>query len=130
VESKAANLNLPLYGRYGRRAAEGNRLHPSWIYRLSKKTTEEFSMAKRFFSPLNTFILLALPLVVSLLSAITSFSAETNSVPQTTQVTLAWDANDPKSDGATLFFKEQKAKIIITANLMVLLPIILPRSTI
>ena len=31
VGSKAANLNFPLVGKHGLRAAEGNRLHPSWI---------------------------------------------------------------------------------------------------
>jgi hypothetical protein len=56
-------------------------------------------MLDRFYLPINKFALIAIIFSVSLFSAKACLWAETYSTPQTTQVSLAWDLNDPSPDG-------------------------------
>ncbi|BBO91074.1 fibronectin type III domain-containing protein [Desulfosarcina ovata] len=51
----------------------------------------------------NIGLFLAIVFLTVLLSAEKGFSADTYAVPQTTEVTLAWDANDPAPEGYRIF---------------------------
>ena len=52
-------------------------------------------MSKRFYNLFHTLVLLALTLGIVHFASSVSFSADTYTVPQTAEVTLAWDPNDP-----------------------------------
>jgi len=60
-------------------------------------------MSERFSNPLSTLVGLVLFLSAVLLPANSSFSADTYTVPQTAEVTLAWDPNDLAPEGYRLF---------------------------
>ena len=62
-------------------------------------------MFKRFFNTTNTLIVLTLTLFLSLSTTGTAFSQDTYDVPQTAEVTLAWDANDPAPDGYRIYMR-------------------------
>jgi hypothetical protein len=60
-------------------------------------------MSKRFFNPFAKYLCLLLTIGAVLLSADVGFSADTYTVPQTAEVTLAWDPNDPTPEGYRIF---------------------------
>ena len=60
-------------------------------------------MSKRFDNLFHTLVLLALTLGITHFTTGVSFSADTYTVPQTAEVTLAWDANDPAPDGYRIY---------------------------
>ncbi len=60
-------------------------------------------MSKRFNNPFNTLVLLALTLGMVHFTSSVCFSADTYTVPQTAEVTLAWDPNDPTPDGYRIY---------------------------
>ncbi len=60
-------------------------------------------MSKRFYSPLNTLVLLAFTLGIVHFASSISFSADTYTVPQTAAATLAWDPNEPFPDGYCIY---------------------------
>lgn len=60
-------------------------------------------MSKRFFNPSVNCVCLLLTIGAILLSANVGFSADTYAVPQTAEVTLAWDPNDPIPEGYRIF---------------------------
>jgi hypothetical protein len=60
-------------------------------------------MSKRLYSQFSTLVLLSLSLGIIFLAAGVGFSADTYSIPQTAEVTLAWDPNDPAPDGYRIF---------------------------
>jgi List-Bact-rpt repeat protein len=60
-------------------------------------------MSKRFYRPFNTLVLLTLTIIIVLFASSVSFSAETYTIPQTAEVTIAWDANDPAPDGYCIY---------------------------
>lgn len=60
-------------------------------------------MSKRFFNPLLNCVCALLTIGAILLSANAVFSADTYTVPQTAEVTLAWDPNDPTPEGYRIF---------------------------
>ena len=60
-------------------------------------------MPKRFYSPFNTLVLLAVTLGIIHLSTSRCFSADTYTVPQMAAVTLAWDPNEPAPDGYCIY---------------------------
>jgi hypothetical protein len=61
-------------------------------------------MSKRLYSQFNTLVLLSLTLgIIYFDRQRVGFSADTYSIPQTTEVTLAWDPNDPAPDGYRIF---------------------------
>jgi hypothetical protein len=60
-------------------------------------------MSKRFFNPLLNCVCALLTIGAILLSANAVFSADTYTVPQTAEVTLAWDPNEPTPEGYRIF---------------------------
>ena len=60
-------------------------------------------MSKRFNIPFNTLALLILAIGMVHFASSVCFSADTYSVPQTAEVTLAWDPNDPAPDGYYIY---------------------------
>lgn len=60
-------------------------------------------MTNRFRSPLNVTAFFLFTLFAGLLLADAGFSQDTYSVPQTAEVTLAWDANDPAPEGYRIY---------------------------
>jgi hypothetical protein len=64
-------------------------------------------MLERFSNPLSTFVCLVLFFSAVLLTADSGFSADTYTVPQTADVTLAWDPNDSAPEGYRLFQRTQ-----------------------
>lgn len=60
-------------------------------------------MSDHFCFPTNKFVLTAIIFCALLFSSESFLYAETYSVPQTTQVSLAWDANDPAPDGYNVY---------------------------
>jgi len=60
-------------------------------------------MSKRSFNPLLNCVCALLTIGAILLSANVVFSADTYTVPQTAEVTLAWDPNDPTPEGYRIF---------------------------
>jgi hypothetical protein len=64
-------------------------------------------MLKRFYNPFNTLVLLALILGLVLLASRVSFSADTYTVPEKAEVTLAWDPNDPSPDRYCIYQRKE-----------------------
>ena len=64
-------------------------------------------MSKWFQNPYKTLVFLALILINVLFLTHPGFSADTYTIPQTTEVTLAWDANDPAPDGYRIYHRTQ-----------------------
>jgi len=60
-------------------------------------------MTNRFNSLSHILIIFLLTLAVFIASSKSTIFAETYTVPQTTQVTLAWDPNDPVPEGYRIF---------------------------
>lgn len=60
-------------------------------------------MSHRFYKTFNFLVLLILTLCVTLLSANTGFSADTYIVPQTSEVALGWNPNDPVPEGYRVY---------------------------
>ena len=60
-------------------------------------------MSKWFDNPFHTLACWRLPSGIIHFTSSVSFSADTYSVPQTAEVTLAWDANDPAPDGYRIY---------------------------
>jgi hypothetical protein len=60
-------------------------------------------MSKRLYSQFSTLVLLSLSLGIIFLATGVGFSADTYSIPQTAEVTLAWDPNDPAPDGYRIY---------------------------
>ena len=60
-------------------------------------------MSKRFNTPFNTLALLTLAIGMVHFASSLCFSADTYSVPQTAEVKLAWDPNDPAPDGYHIY---------------------------
>jgi hypothetical protein len=64
-------------------------------------------MSKRLYSQFNTLVLLSLTLGIIFLATSVGFSADTYSIPQTAEVTLAWDPNDPAPDGYRIYQRSE-----------------------
>lgn len=64
-------------------------------------------MSKRLYSQFNTLVLLSLTLGIIFLATSVGFSADTYSIPQTAEVTLAWDPNDPAPDGYRVYQRSE-----------------------
>jgi hypothetical protein len=64
-------------------------------------------MSKRFLNQFRTLVLLSLTLTFFLATAVVGFSADTYGVPQTAEVTLAWDPNDPSPDGYRIYQRSE-----------------------
>ncbi len=64
-------------------------------------------MSKRFNIPFNTFVLFALTIGMVHFASGVCFSADTYTVPQTAEVTLAWDPNDPAPDGYRIYQRKE-----------------------
>ena len=64
-------------------------------------------MSKRFDIPFNTFVWLALTIGMVHFTSSLCFSADTYPVPQTAEVTLAWDPNDPAPDGYRIYLRTE-----------------------
>ncbi|BBO78132.1 hypothetical protein DSCW_55490 [Desulfosarcina widdelii] len=60
-------------------------------------------MSKRSFNPLLNCVCILLTIGAILLSANSGFSADTYTVPQTAEVTISWDPNDPTPEGYRIF---------------------------
>ena len=60
-------------------------------------------MFNRFFNPHHPLVVLALTLFLCLSTTGISFAQDAYAVPQTAEVTLAWDANDPAPDGYRIY---------------------------
>lgn len=60
-------------------------------------------MSRRFFNQFQTFVLFSLTMTFFLATAGVGFSADTYGVPQTAEVSLAWDPNDPAPDGYRIY---------------------------
>ena len=60
-------------------------------------------MSKRSFNPLLYCVCALLAIGAILLSANNGFTADTYTVPQTAEVTLSWDPNDPTPEGYRIF---------------------------
>lgn len=65
-------------------------------------------MSKWFYSQSKTLVLLALTIGIVLLTSNVSFSADTYTIPQTAEVTLAWDPNDPAPDGYRIYQRTEE----------------------
>jgi hypothetical protein len=64
-------------------------------------------MSKRLYSQFSTLVLLSLSLGIIFLATSVGFSADTYSIPQTAEVTLAWDPNDPAPDGYRIYQRSE-----------------------
>ena len=64
-------------------------------------------MSKRFIDPLFNLIWSLITIGAILLVANVGFAEDTYAVPQTTEVTLTWDANDPTPEGYRIFHRAE-----------------------
>ena len=64
-------------------------------------------MSNRFFTQFHALVLLALTLCMVLFAPGVSFSADTYIIPQTAEVKLAWDPNDPAPEGYSIFQRKE-----------------------
>ena len=64
-------------------------------------------MSKRFRNPLNTLLILGLAISAVLLTYNASFSADAYTVPQTTEVKLAWEPCEPAPDGYRIYQRKE-----------------------
>jgi hypothetical protein len=64
-------------------------------------------MSKRLYSQFSTLVLLSLSLGIIFLATSVGFSADAYSIPQTAEVTLAWDPNDPAPDGYRIYQRSE-----------------------
>ncbi|WP_372678521.1 dockerin type I domain-containing protein [Desulfosarcina sp.] len=64
-------------------------------------------MSKRFNIPFNTLVWLALTIGIVHFASSLCFSADAYPIPQTAEVTLAWDPNDPAPDGYRIYQREE-----------------------
>ena len=64
-------------------------------------------MSKRFLHPLLKYVCLALSLSAAFIGVNAGFSADAFTVPQTAEVTLAWDPNDPTPEGYRIFQRKE-----------------------
>ena len=64
-------------------------------------------MSNRFYTQFHALVLLALALCMALFTPGISFSAETYTIPQTAEVKLAWDANDPAPEGYCIYQRKE-----------------------
>ena len=85
-------------GRHGRRAAEGNRLHPSWITVCQQITTEDSNIMVLIHQPIRRLFVWTLIIISILL---------TQTIAQAAQVTIAWDPNDPAPDGYRVYARAE-----------------------
>ncbi len=60
-------------------------------------------MSKRFYNLFHTLVILASAIGMVLFVSSVSFSVETYPIPQTAEVRLAWDPNDPAPDGYRIY---------------------------
>ncbi len=66
-------------------------------------------MSKWLLDQFNTLVLLSLALILVVVAPAVSVSADTYTVPQTSEVSLAWDPNDPAPDGYRIFQRTEGA---------------------